>query len=156
MSRASWPDAELDPVRQLRAVAAAFPGTTVVERVLDAPFDAVWARVEDMERTVPTFDPLVRSLRIVARAGDRLVVHARSPLLPVTTRFDVELRPGWCWMQSRLYLVGMAAVGEGSRTRYAHLEGVPFRRVPRGLMRGIMRRVIAHDVDGIERLVTED
>src|SRR5207237_4930589 len=101
----TWPTAELDPVRQLRVLAAVLPGVGLVERVLPAPFGSVWACIEDMETTVPTFDPLVTSLRIVRRDGERFVVHGRNRFVPGITRFDGELRPGWCWMQSRLYVV---------------------------------------------------
>ena len=154
---AGWPVAELDTVRQLRVLSAALPGTAIVERVLSAPFDAVWPRIEDMEQMVPAFDPLVADLRIVARDGEHLTVRARTTATPVWTTFDVTLRRGFCWMQSRLYVVGMAAVAEGdNHTRYAHVEGAPFRHAPERVMRPIMRRVIRTDVDGIERLTTTD
>jgi hypothetical protein len=143
-------------VRQLRVLSAALPGTAIVERVLDAPFGEVWAHIQDLERTVPTFDPLVAAVRIEARDGEHLRIRARTTGTPVWTPFDVVLRPGFCWMQSRLYVVGMAAVADGDRrTRYAHVEGVPFRRAPRRLLEPVMRRVITTDVDGIERLTVD-
>jgi hypothetical protein len=46
----------LDPVARLRIMAAAYPGCARVERVLDAPFDAVWAVAGDLEQGVPRFD----------------------------------------------------------------------------------------------------
>lgn len=151
---APWPVADLDPVRQLRVLSAALPGTGLVERVIDAPYERVWPLIEDMESTVPGFDPMVASLRIVERDRDHLVVVARAPVLGLPTRFDVELRPGWCLMQSRLYVVGMAAVPAGSdRTHYAQLEGPPQRWAPRVLSRA-MRRVVRVDIDNFERIAT--
>ena len=151
----AWPVAGLDPVRQMRVLSAALPGTGLVERVLNQPYDQVWARVEDMESTVPGFDPLVGSLQIVERdeSGEHLKVVARAPWLRVPTRFDVELRPGWCLMQSKVYVVGMAAVpvAEG-RTHYAQMEGPPQRWAPHLLSR-VMRRVVSVDIDGLERLL---
>jgi hypothetical protein len=42
-------------------------------------------------------------------------------------RFDGVLRPGWCWLQSRFLLIGMAAVAEpGGGTRVALTGGVRF------------------------------
>ena len=67
-------------------------------------------------------------------------------------RFEVELRDGWCLMRSRLYLVGMAATPLGERTRFVHLEGLPYRGAgPLGALRPVLRRVVAADVDGIAR-----
>ena len=152
---ASWPVADLDPVRQLKVLSAALPGTGLVERVVDAPFERVWPLIEDMESTVPGFDPLVQSLRIVKRndSGEHLVVIAKAPVLKLPTRFDVELRPGWCLMRSRVYVVGMAAVPAGDdRTHYAQMEGPPQRWAPHVLSR-VMRRVVSVDIDGFERLL---
>ncbi len=51
-------------------------------------------------------------------------------------RFDVVLRPGWCWMQSRLWVGGMAAREETTGTRIGFLGGL---RVPGAglLVRGL-------------------
>jgi len=147
-----WPVARLDPVRQLRVLAEVLPGVGLVERVLDAPYQRVWSFLADLERSAPAFDPMVRWLRILDREGERLTVAARAPLWPVPIRFEVELRDGWCLMRSRTYLVGMAAAPLSERTRYAHLEGLPWRGAP-GLraLRPVFRRVAAADVDGITR-----
>ena len=150
----TWPVATLDPVRRLRVMAAALPGTALVERVLDAPYDDVVAMWDDLEHAVPDLDPMVRSLRILSRDGDRLRIEARQVLMPVPVQFDVELLPGWCWMQSRTYLVGMAAVPVGDgRTHYAHLEGAPW-RIGR-LVRPLIRRLVRLDVAGVERVAQE-
>jgi hypothetical protein len=150
MSR--WPTARLDPVRQLRVLAEVLPGVGLVERVLDAPFELVWPVLADLEHSVPAFDPMVASLRVLSREGERLTVATRLPLVPLTVRFQVELRQGWCLMRSRTYLVAMAAVPQGAQTRYAHLEGLPWRggRLLR-LLRPLFRRVVGGDVRGIVR-----
>jgi hypothetical protein len=149
-----WPTARLDPVRQLRVLAEVLPGVGLVERLLDVPFERVWSLLADLERSVPAFDPMVGSLRILSRDGERLTVAARMPLLPVTLRFEVELREGWCLMRSRSYLVGMAAVPVGAQTRYAHLEGVPWRGGPLlRLLRPLFRRVVGGDIRGIVRVL---
>ena len=148
-----WPTARLDPVRQLRILAEVLPGVGLVERVLDAPYGRVWSFLADVERSVPTFDPMVRSLRILARDGEHLTVATWMPHLPIPLRFQVELRDGWCLMRSRTYLVGMAAVPLGEdRTRYAHLEGLPLRRPPAlRPLRPLFRRIVTGDVNGITR-----
>jgi len=152
VARAEWPAVELGPVQRLRVLAASIPGAVVRERVMEAPFDAVWGVAGDLEGGVPRFEPLVARARIVWRHGDRLTLHTWSPAgMPV--RFDVELRPGWCLMQEtrHLYLVGMAAQPEGpSRTRFAHLEGVP--RRGGGLLAPLVGRAVEHDLAAIERL----
>jgi hypothetical protein len=147
-----WPTARLDPVRQLQVLAEVLPGVGLVERVLDTPFERVWPFLADLERSVPAFDPMVASLRVLSQQGERLTVVTRMPLLPLTLRFQVELRQGWCVMRSRAYLVGMAAVPQGEQTRYAHLEGLPWRggRLLR-LLRPLFRRVVGGDVRGIVR-----
>jgi hypothetical protein len=148
-----WPTARLDPVRQLRVLAEVLPGVGLVERVLDAPYARVWSFLEDLERSVPAFDPMVRSLRVLAREGEHLTVATWMPHLPIPLRFEVELRDGWCLMRSRPYLVGMAAVPiEGDRTHYAHLEGLPVGRLPvLRPLRPLFRHIVHGDVDGISR-----
>jgi hypothetical protein len=152
----SWPQATLDPIRRLRVLASALPGVGMVERTIDAPFDRVWGFVADLEHSVPAFDVLVSSLQITRRDGDHLVVRAKSPLARRPTRFEAELTDGWCWMQSAVYLVGMAAVPDGDRTRFANLEGVPFSSSATRLLRPLFRRVVAGDVRGIARCLGAD
>ena len=103
---------------------------------------------------MPAFDPAVGSLRILARRRERLTVSAGTSGTPFSMRFEVELRDGWCLMRSRLYLVGMAATPLGERTRFVHLEGLPYRGAgPLRALRPVLRRVVAADVDGIAREV---
>jgi hypothetical protein len=36
----------------------------------------------------------------------------------------VVIRPGWCWMQSRFLLCGMAAAPDAGGTRFGFLGGI--------------------------------
>jgi hypothetical protein len=87
-----WPTAHLDPVRQLRVLAEVLPGMGLIERALDTPYERVWSFLADLERSVPAFDPMVRSLRIVSRDGEHLIVATRMPHLPI------PLRPLFRWV----------------------------------------------------------
>ena len=145
-----WPNVDLDPVAQLRAVHASIPGSALEERVLAVPLDVFWAEVDDLEVFVPRIDPMVRRLKVLARDGEQVL--AKSGLLLL----DGDVRPGFMWMQShrwsgRLFVVGTAAraVG-GDRTHVAHMEGmtIPGAR----LLRPWFRRTVKWDLDGMERL----
>jgi hypothetical protein len=148
-----WPTAQLDPIRQLRVLAAVLPGVGLVERVLDSPYERVWAFLADLERSVPAFDPMVGSLRVLSRDGEHLIVATRMPHLPMPLRFQVELRDGWCLMRARTYLVAMAAIPlPGDRTHYAHLEGLPLQWPPiLRPLRPLFRRIVTGDINGITR-----
>ncbi|MER7952179.1 hypothetical protein ABTY59_32795 [Streptomyces sp. NPDC096079] len=116
----------IDEVGRLRVLGAGVPGARIVERVLAAPFDAVWGVMGDLEGGFGEFQPDMRSVRVLRRDGDRVEALARSRY-GFRARFHGVLRPGWCWLQSRFLIVGMAAVDEGGRTRVALTGGV---RVP--------------------------
>jgi hypothetical protein len=148
----SWPVAELDPVRRLRVLARSVGSVAFVEAPIDAPFEAVWSFVADLEHSVPAFDVSVRAVE-VGQGPHGLRAVATSAFVPVRTVFDVELSDGFCWMQSPWYVVGMAAAPDegGTGTRYAHLEGVPRRGF--GLLRPVFRAMVASDVRGIDRRV---
>lgn len=60
-----WPVASLDSVGRLRALAAGLDGVTIEERALDARFGEVWSFISDLERSIPTFDRTVASIRIL-------------------------------------------------------------------------------------------
>ena len=130
------PELRLDPIRRLHALAAAIPGAAVAEGVLDAPFDAVWEVVRDLEH-VGGIEILVGNPRIRSRrpdpdtGGERLELEYLARPIMKREVLDVDLRPGWCFMQSQLGIAAMAAVPEGDRTRFAHLEAVrmPGRRL---------------------------
>jgi hypothetical protein len=121
-----WPVAELDAVRRLTVLAAAIPGARVASRIVAAPFDEVWAVMSDLEGEFGRFQPDLRRVRITRRDGERLEAVARSRW-GMRARFDVLLRPGWCWMQSRFLLIGMAARPDPAGTLVALTGGI---RVP--------------------------
>lgn len=164
-----WPSAQLDDVARLHLLAAGLPGVSVHERVINRPFEEVWSFVSQLDDAVPRFDADVRRLRIrraepTPDGGKRLAITASSPwwLLWCPVRFEVDIRDGWCWMVARpqVYVVGMAAIADGDRTRFAHLEGVsipaprrlaPLLRPLHAVSRWRHRHHLPHDVDGIER-----
>jgi len=150
---AAWPVAGLDPIRRLDVLAAALPGVAVQKTVLHAPFEEVWGFLTDFERSVPTFDPVVTKVVERARAGGHVRLTAWSGRFLPGLPFEVDVEPGFCWMRSRwrIYVVGMAAVPDGDRTRVAHLEGstLPGAR----LLRRVMVRMVAADVAGMHRLL---
>ncbi|WP_405493303.1 hypothetical protein [Streptomyces sp. NBC_00096] len=114
----SWPVAEIDSVRRLRVIARTTPGAGFAEHLLDAPFEQVWSLASDLENQMPRLITDISAFTVTSAAGDRLEARARSPL-GMRARFDIVLRPGWCLMQSRFVLGGMAAVPEGDGTRFA-------------------------------------
>jgi len=151
----TWPDATLDPIRRLRVMAAVVPGAVVLEQTLDAPMDHVWAVASGFEEYLHRFEGGIRSARIASRDGadddQRLDLRIRT-IVGLPLRMDVILRPGWCWMEARprTYTVGMAAIPDGTRTRFAHLEGIP---LPGGrLVSPLIRRAMSNDLHRIESL----
>ncbi|MET9605138.1 hypothetical protein ABZZ17_08725 [Streptomyces sp. NPDC006512] len=129
----SWPVAELDAVGRLRVVARTTPGAAYAEDRLAAPFDRVWELARDLEHQMPRMVTDIGEFTVTATTGDRLEALARSPL-GLRTRFDVVLRPGWCLMQSRFVLGGMAAVPDGDGTRFAFFGAL---RLPAARQPGI-------------------
>jgi len=123
-----WPVAELDPVRRMRVLAAATPGVAYAEKLIPAPFSTVWEAASDLERELPRMITDLRSFEITSARGERLTASARGRL-GQRASFDVVLRPGWCVMQSRLLIGGMAAVPEGGGTLFAFLGGLRFRGI---------------------------
>jgi hypothetical protein len=122
---------ELDPIQRLRVLAAAIPGAAVAEDVLDAPFDAVWAAATDFEH-VGGIEILIKEAHVRSRrpdpetGGERVEVEYKPRPVGPRDVIQVDLRRGWCWMQSPMAVAAMAAVPEGERTRFAHLEAVRF------------------------------
>lgn len=140
-----WPVAGLDPVRRLRVVAAATPGIIYAEELIPAPFGQVWAVASDLENELPRVVGDVRTFEITSSAGDRLQARARSRL-GLRARFDVVLRPGWCLMQSRFLIFGMAAVPEADGTRFAGIGGLrlPGTRLLGPLNRRLLTQRLGH------------
>jgi hypothetical protein len=136
-----WPAAQLDAVRRMRVLASA-RGGLYAEGVIAAPFEQVWAVAGDLEGELPNYLPDVRSLRVSAATGDRLEVYARG-WLGLRARFDGVLRPGWCVLQSRFLIGGIAAAPDGQGCRVAFLGSfrVPGLRFLRPLLAPLERRV---------------
>ncbi|MEU3827369.1 hypothetical protein GT045_15010 [Streptomyces sp. SID486] len=140
-----WPTAELDPVRRLRVMAAGLHAVMYADAHVDLPMSDVWAVASDLEGELPHLVPTLRAFRCDPLTGDRQLGWAYG-LLGHNACFDVRLRPGWCLMQSRYVVGGMAAVPEGSGTRFAVLGGLrqpwagPFQRAlrPLGRARGLL------------------
>ncbi|MFE2412179.1 hypothetical protein ACFXDE_27920 [Kitasatospora sp. NPDC059408] len=124
-----WPVADFDTIRRLHVIAATAPGAARIgETVLDAPFERVWSVAQDLERTMPLWIPDIRTVRLIdpepTGAPFRARIHGHTRL---RATFDIDLAPGWCLMQSRLVLGGMAARPETDRTtRFAFLGGLRF------------------------------
>lgn len=131
-----WPVADLDPIRRLQVIAATTPGVIYAEQHIPARFDVVWAVASDLEAELPRIVTDVAAFQVTASAGDRLQARARSRL-GLRARFDVVLRPGWCLMQSRFLIFGMAAVPEAGGTRFAGLGGL---RLPGAQLLGPVNR----------------
>ena len=115
--------AKLDPVRRMRVIAAATPGVAYAEKLIPAPFSAVWDAASDLERELPRMGTDLKSFEITSALGERMTARAYGRL-GQRARFDIVLRPGWCVMQSRFLIGGMAAVPEAGGTRFAFLGGL--------------------------------
>jgi hypothetical protein len=138
----NWPISELDNLHRLHILHGALPGTMLAETVIAADFDRVWSVISDVENQFPGLVPDVKSIRIVARDGERMqaLVHGRSGL---RAPFEMILRPGWCLMQSRFLVFGMAAASAGDQTRFGYLAGLrlPGMRIVRPLLAPLQRRL---------------
>jgi hypothetical protein len=119
----TWPTGDLDTLARLRALAAGVRGATVVEGRIPAPFDVVWPVMADLEGGFGRFQTDMRQVKVESVDGDRVIALARSRL-GFRARLRGVLRPGWCWLQSRFLLIGMAAVADGDSTRVAVTGGV--------------------------------
>ncbi|MFF0739035.1 hypothetical protein ACFYVL_01435 [Streptomyces sp. NPDC004111] len=121
-----WPVNGLDPVRRLHVLAAGVRGAQVSERLIEAPVERVWPLLADLEGGLGSVLPDMRGVRVTRRDGEEVTAVARSKY-GFRARLEGVQRPGWCWLQSRFLLVGVAAVAEGEGTRVALTGGV---RVP--------------------------
>lgn len=123
----NWPDLELDTVRRLRALAAGIPGAAVTERVFDTTADRAWDLMWGDGSRLIEFQPDMRSIEEFERDQDRVRMLVRSRY-GLRARLEGTVRPGWCWLQSRFLLMGMAVAEEpGGGIRVALTGGV---RVP--------------------------
>jgi hypothetical protein len=124
----AWPTTGLDPVRRLKVIAATTRHPVVAERHIDAPVPEVWRVASDLEGELPR---IVKGLRSFTRTGQDDPEAERFTAVAVSAvrhreRFEVVLRPGYCLMQSRILLGGMAAVEEGAGTRFAMVYAFRF------------------------------
>lgn len=138
----NWPVGDLDELGRLRALHAALPGALLAETVLATDFPQLWGQLSDVEHSFPGLVPDVRTIRVTARDGERLrvLVHGYSGL---RAPFEMVLRPGWCLMQSRFLVFGMAAVADGDGTRFGFLAGLrlPGKRWWSPLLAPVRRRI---------------
>ncbi|MFD9487396.1 hypothetical protein [Streptomyces sp. NPDC059991] len=118
-----WPTTDLDPVRRLHALAGGIRGAHVTEAHIDASFERVWALLDDLEGTFGQVVPDMERLCVVRRQGERVEALARSKY-GMRARLRGVQRPGWCWLQSRFLLLGVAAAPDGQGTRVAFTGGV--------------------------------
>ncbi|MEU4195789.1 hypothetical protein AB0E69_28065 [Kribbella sp. NPDC026611] len=148
----NWPRAELTDVERFRALAAGVPGAVVTERVLQEEPDQVKALLADLD-TFAAIQADLTSATLLEQDGDRVVVLARGKR-GQRARLTGQLRPGWCWLQSRFLIIGMAAAPEpGGGTRVALTGGI---RVPgRAAIVPIrVRQESTKTLDRLERLLT--
>ena len=143
--------ADIDPVRRLRVIAAATPGAAYAEEHIPAPFTAVWELASDLEHELPRMVTDLRSFEITSARGERMTARA-SGRLGQHARFDVVLRPGWCVMQSRFLIGGMAAVPEAGGTRFAFLGGLrlPGMRLLGPVLRPAVRKLALRPISQLE------
>ena len=126
MELMNWPQAELTDVERFRALAAGVPGAAVTERVLPQDPEQVAQMLADLDVFAEIHADLVKAT-LEKRDGDRVVVRARGAR-GQRARLEGQLRPGWCWLQSRFLIIGMAVAAEpGCGTRVALTGGI---RVP--------------------------
>ncbi|MFI0805941.1 hypothetical protein [Streptomyces echinatus] len=118
-----WPTTDLDPVRRLHVLAAGIRGAHVTEAHVDAPFERVWSLLGDLEGGFGQVVTDMERLRVVRRQGERVEALTRSRY-GMRARLRGVQRPGWCWLQSRFLLIGVAAAPEGPGTRVAFTGGV--------------------------------
>jgi hypothetical protein len=153
---AKWPTARLDSVERLRVLRGSLHAPVFAETYFPLPVDVVWAVASDLEREIPRLIPPVRSFRL-QDPGDGHRPTAAVAVGPTGRRvpFEVTLEPGWCLMQGRRVVGGMAAVPEGEGTRFAVVGGGrgrllelrrlvfawPGRRLSRHIMRTLRRRL---------------
>ncbi|QSB03914.1 hypothetical protein [Natronoglycomyces albus] len=141
----TWPNASIDTVTRFRALSAAVAGAHVAERFINAPFDDVWAYISDLEGGFGDIEPDMRNIHVRHYDGHRIVAVARSRL-GMRALLRGTLRPGWCWLQSRFLIIGIAAQPEGTGTRVAMTGGlrVPGRArlAPLGVRRTAQRSLI--------------
>jgi hypothetical protein len=150
-------DWQPDPITRLQALAAALPGSVTARRIVESPFDKVWAVLSDLERSVPIYEAQVERLRIVGRGSDHLDLEVE---LVDGRRQETQARltEGWCLMQSAETVVAMAARPVGTRTLVAHLEHARPTADPRPVRPDVsddQQAKLLREIAVIERLARE-
>jgi hypothetical protein len=108
--------------------------------------------LSDFEGAFREIQTDMHRVRVLRRDGERVELLARSRY-GMRARFRGVLRPGWCWLQSRFLVVGMAAATDpGGGTRVAVTGGI---RVPgrAALVPVGVRREGRRALDRLERLL---
>ncbi|WP_410793028.1 hypothetical protein [Kribbella sp. C-35] len=149
----NWPQVELTDVERFRALAAGVPGAAVTEHVLPAAPDQVKVMLTDLD-VFATIQADLVSATLEERDGDRVVVLARGKR-GQRARLTGQFRPGWCWLQSRFLIIGMAVAAEpGGGTRVALTGGI---RVPgRGAIIPIrVRQESSKTLDRLQELLRD-
>lgn len=135
----SWPTTDLDPVRRLRALAAGITGAHVTERVIAAPLPRVWQALTDFEGEFTQIVTDMHAVRIKQRTPGHVTLIARGRL-GFRARLQGPVSDDWCWLQSRLLVIGIAAVAEdATHTRVAFTGGVRIPRHPALVPIGVRR-----------------
>jgi len=120
----NWPDAQLDNVRRLRALAAGVAGAVVSERVIPAPLEEVWPLIADFEGTFGAIEPDMQGVTVSKVDGEHVELLARSRF-GFRAKLKGVHRPGWFWAQSRFLLIAVAAAPEpNGDTRVATTGGL--------------------------------
>lgn len=111
----------------------------------------MWQVASNLQVEMPRLVRDFRSFTITPGTEEHLVMHARG-YLGQRARFDVVLRPGWCWMQSRFLLCGMAAAPDPAGTRFGFLGGL---RVPGVTLLRSLLHLIGPAAVRLDRLQTD-
>ena len=111
MTEIEWPTTGLGPVQRLRALAAGVRGALVTERAIRSSPERVWELLSDLEGEFGAIQPDMHRVTILSRNGDSIEALARSRY-GMRALLRGTMTPGWCWLQSRFLLIGMA-VAEG-------------------------------------------
>jgi hypothetical protein len=149
-----WPIAELDPVRRLRVLAAGISGADVTERVIAASLPKVWQTLTDFEGDFTRIVSDMHAVQIESHTSGRVTLKARSRF-GFRARLDGPVDTGWCWLQSRFLVIGVAAVAEGAtHTRVAFTGGVRVPHRPAVIPIGV-RREARRTLDRLEQVVSQ-
>jgi hypothetical protein len=152
----TWRTTELDPVQRMRVLREAMRAPVYAEASLPEPLDRVWSVASDLEHELPHLITTVRRFRVLESDGPQVKALAVSRI-GHRAHFDVVLEPGWCLMQSRFVIGGMAAVPDGTGTRFAILGGLrgPLRRPLRPLCAVFGRLAARRMVNNLVRRVND-